>query len=100
MRGYHETVSPIREIKIMAGLTLGQAKNGSVLIPFPLDHGIWREKPDRIVSFLMTNYRDPGFSGKFELWVTGTVSPLARQQLKLRGIKVVENVDERIEILD
>ncbi len=28
------------------------------------------------------------------------VTPLARQQLELRGLKVVENVDERIEIMD
>jgi hypothetical protein len=32
--------------------------------------------------------------------VTGTLSPLARQQLELRGLKVVENVDKRIEIMD
>ena len=34
-----------------------------------------------------------GFNGKFELWVAGTVSPLARQQMALaiRGFTVVEN---------
>ncbi len=100
IRGYHETVSPIRQISTMAGLTLAQAKNGWVLIPFPLDHGVWTERADRIISHLGVNYRAPGFTGIFELWVTGTLSPLARQQFELRGIKVVENVDERIEIID
>ena len=100
IRGYHETVSPIRQISTMAGLTLALAKNGWVLIPFPLDHGVWTERADRIISHLRANYRAPGFTGIFELWVTGTLSPLARQQFELRGIKVVENADKRIEIID
>ncbi|MEC4687752.1 MAG: hypothetical protein VST64_05545 [Nitrospirota bacterium] len=84
----------------MAGLTLAQAKNGWVLIPFPLDHGVWTERPERIFRHLKANYHAPGFTGIFELWVTGTLSPLARQQFELRGIKVVENADKRIEILN
>ena len=100
IRGYHETVSPIRQISTMAGLTLAQAKNGWVLIPFPLDHGVWTERPERIFRHLKANYHAPGFTGIFELWVTGTLSPLARQQFELRGIKVVENADKRIEILN
>ena len=37
---------------------------------------------------------------RLELWVTGTLSPLARKQLKGPGIKVAENVDERINFMD
>jgi hypothetical protein len=32
--------------------------------------------------------------------VTGTVSPLARQQLQAQGITVVERVDRRIGMMD
>ncbi len=69
-------------------------------VDLPVDHGVWTERADRIISHLRANYRAPGFAGVFELWVTGTLSPLARQQLELRGLKVVENVDKRIEIMD
>ncbi len=70
------------------------------MIAFPLDHGVWSERAERVVTHLVANYRDPKFNGKFELWVTGTLSPLARRQLTLLGFHVTENVDTRIEILD
>jgi len=34
------------------------------------------------------------------LWVTGTVSPLVRQQLQAQGITVVERVDRRVGMMD
>ncbi len=100
MRGYHLTVSPITDITVMAGLTLARAKNGSVLIPFALDHGVWTERASRLANYLKANYRAPGFQNKFEFWVTGTLSPLARQQSNLLGFKVTEDVDKKIEFAD
>jgi len=41
-----------------------------------------------------------GSKGKIVFWMTGTLSPLARNQLNGLGIKVVENVDEKIEFID
>ncbi len=41
MRGYQETVSPIMDIKVVSGLVFAKAKDGSVLIPLPVDYGIW-----------------------------------------------------------
>jgi len=36
----------------------------------------------------------------FDLWVTGTVSPLPRKNLEVLGIKVTERVDQKIEFAD
>ncbi len=41
-----------------------------------------------------------GSPGNIEVWLTGTASPLARQQLKERGITVIENVDTRLSFMD
>ena len=41
-----------------------------------------------------------GFTGRFDLWLTGTASPLARQRLAERGMVVVEEVGKRVEIID
>ena len=49
---------------------------------------------------LKANYRAPGFNGSFEFWVTGTLSPYAKQQLQARGFTVVEQVGGRIDIVD
>jgi hypothetical protein len=100
MRGYHESVSPIKEIAMNSGLVLARAMNGRILIPFPLDHGVWSERGDRILSNMVTSYnKASGTKNKFELWVTGTISPLARKESDKLGIKVTENVDGLIEYM-
>jgi hypothetical protein len=100
LRGYHETVSPIEEVTVLKGFTLARAENGRVLMPFPLDHGVWSERASQVIGYLKNNYEAPGVTGKFDLWVTGTVSPLARQELEQLGFEIAENVDQRIEIMD
>lgn len=102
MRGYKETVSPITGIDVVPALVFARAKNGSVLIPFPLDHGVWTQRADAVIRTAMTRYKDAkaGSPATFELWVTGTLSPLAKRSLQALGVKPVENVDERIEFVD
>ena len=100
MRGYHETVSPITEITVVGGITFAKTQKGSALLPFPLDHGVWSQKASQVIDYLKSNYRSPGFNGVIELWVAGTVSPLARQQLAIRGFTVVENVYRRVGFID
>jgi hypothetical protein len=41
-----------------------------------------------------------GFNGNFELWVTGTLSPLAKKQLVARGYAVAEQVGPRLDVID
>jgi hypothetical protein len=38
--------------------------------------------------------------GNLELWVTGTVTPLAKQQFAQLGMKVFEDIDQKIEFMD
>lgn len=96
MAAYNQTVSPIQEI-VVPGVLFARAANGTVLIPFPLDYGVWSTRAERVVKNSLAGYQ-AGKRGpaKFELWVTGTVSPLARQQLQAQGIKVVDHVDRRV----
>ena len=99
--GYNDTVSPIEAIVIIDDLTLARAGNGRVMIPFPLDHGVWSKRANDIVKHLVTTYRlDTGYSGGYDLWVTGTVSPLAHEGFSGHGISVTENVDERLVMMD
>jgi len=69
-------------------------------VPLPLDHGVWSERARDVIDYLKANYKSPGFNGKFDLWVAGTVSPLARQQLNERGFAVTENVYRRVGFMD
>lgn len=100
MAAYQQTVSRIQEITA-PGVILARAANGTVLIPFPLDYGVWTVKAERVVKNTLAGYKKPGRTpAKFEFWVTGAVSPLARRQLESQGIKVVEHVDKRIGMMD
>ncbi len=100
LRGYHEKQGPIRGITMVGPLTVAQTKSGAALIPFALDHGVWTESADKLSQQLKASYRAPGFNGNFEFWVTGTLSPNAKQQLQARGFTVVEQVGGRIDIVD
>jgi hypothetical protein len=100
MRGYHETQGPITAITMIEALTVAQTKSGAALIPFAMDYGVWTANADKLSQHLKSNYRADGFNGKFELWVTGTVSPTAKQELQGRGFTVVENAGTRFDIVD
>jgi hypothetical protein len=100
LAAYQQTVSPIQEISA-PGIILARGANGTVLIPFPLDYGVWTVRAERVVKNTLAGYKTPGRNqARFEFWVTGALSPLARRQLEAQGIKVVENVDRRIGMMD
>ncbi len=100
LQGYNETVSPIEDIAVVNGLTIARAKNGRALIPFAMDHGVWSERGSGVISHMKQTYETGGFQGKYDFWVTGTVTPRARRELAAMGIEVTENVDEKIGFLD
>ena len=100
LRGYHQTGAPITELITVSILLVAKAKNGTTVIPAPIVRGVWREPIDRASQAVVALHRPSGSNGNIEMWVTGTASPLARQQLKERGIVVVENVDTRLHFMD
>jgi hypothetical protein len=58
-------------------------------------------RAERVVKNTLAGLQTTGPTpARFELWVTGMVSPLARRQLEAQEIKVVENVDRRIDMMD
>ena len=100
LRGYHETVSPLIQIAPLNRLTVSQTKAGAALVAAPLDQLIWTERVDRVTGQLKSGYRPDGFTGRFELWLTGTASPVARQELGQRGFTVTDRAGTRVEVLD
>jgi hypothetical protein len=100
MRGYHETVAPLAEMQKVGRLVIAHAKNGKALVALPIDHLLWTSAVDRRSQELKASYKAPGFTGQFDVWVMGTVSPLARQHLTERGISITEEVYKRVEMVD
>ena len=100
MRGFHETRDRIVAIRMVNALPVAQTRGGVALIPFALDHGVWTANADRVSQHLKATYRAPRFNGRFEVWVEGTLSPAARQELAARAFTVVENARTRFDIVD
>jgi hypothetical protein len=100
MRGVHETRGKITAITMIRSLPVVLLQDGVAVIPFALDHGVWTVNADKLTQHLKTSYRPAGFKGRFELWVTGTLSPTARQALTARRFTVFENVGSKFEIVD
>jgi hypothetical protein len=100
LRGYQERISPLRELILHSDLVLARAENGYLFIPFPADYGLWTERLDHTLTPLVRDHQSSDPNTKFELWVTGTLSPLALEELKELGILVIENVVQKIEFMN
>jgi hypothetical protein len=100
LRGYHQTVSPLTTITPLNRITVGQTRSGQALVALPVDRLIWTDRVDQVTGGLKSSYKADGFIGQFDVWITGTVSPVARQELAGRGFTVTENVHTRVEVLD
>ncbi|PYN08390.1 MAG: hypothetical protein DME02_07885 [Candidatus Rokuibacteriota bacterium] len=100
LRGYHENVARLSAIRVVNRFTVAQSSAGPAVIALPADRLIWTQRVDDASQQLATSYQAPGFNGKFDVWLTGTLSPGARQGLEARGFTVTERVNARVEVLD
>jgi hypothetical protein len=100
MRGYHEKVSPIKMITTNSGFVMANTQNNSVLIPLPIDYGVWTEKAEKILTNMVTTYKAPADKPQFELWLTGTASPIAKKGVQSLGITLTEYADKKLEFVD
>jgi hypothetical protein len=92
MGQYVEKAKNIDRFVNAGGIPVLLTKDGVIQGMFPLDHVAWTEgleQKERVVSDAIQKL--PGVKGK-ELWVTGTVDPVARKALEDRGWKVEEKV--------
>ncbi|MCZ6874762.1 MAG: hypothetical protein O7G88_14730, partial [bacterium] len=58
------------------------------------------ERAAKVIPHVLASAQVAGFTKPYELWVTGTLSAMARQQLSKLGITAAENVDARLTFMD
>jgi hypothetical protein len=100
LRGYHETVSPIVDLRMSRRIAVARAQNGNTVVPLPVDFLFWTETVDQRSGELAAAHRDSGATGQVQLWLTGTATRPGMQQLVGRRIAVIEDARRRVEILD
>lgn len=84
---YNKRVSPVRSFVNVSGTPLMQTGNGLVAI-VPMDYLYWSPQLEGLIS-------SSGAHG--EIWITGTASKLATQNLASRGWKLVPKASARLE---
>jgi hypothetical protein len=100
LRGLQEKGAAIQDLRVFGPLVFARASNGTVLAPLPLDQGFWTERASQRVPDAITAYKAANPNAKkFEFWVTGTVSKLARDELAKLNVKVVDHSDKQIEFV-
>jgi hypothetical protein len=61
----------------------------------------YRIREKKVINDLTARYdQDTRTKNRYELWVTGTLTPLAKQELQARKIGLAENIDQRVEFMD
>ncbi len=94
LHGYHTHVKPIREIIPVRRLVVGYTSDQSIIATIPLDYLHWIERVDHGSAALVQLNLTGRPIKKTELWITGTLTPRAMQELNSRGIVIRERASE------
>jgi hypothetical protein len=88
--GYHRGVSPLARFLGVGPVAGAQTVNGSLVFNVPVDYVAWTEEIAKVVTTAdgLANQL-PGIRDK-QLWVTGTLSPRARVEMRRLNWKVYE----------
>ena len=97
MAAYHLKVSPVARMIRLGEIAGSQKKDGTLVLIFPVDHVAWLKK---VKDSVMITSREvtqniPNLTGK-ELWLGGTATPVARQNLEAQGWVVKENAFKKL----
>ena len=86
----HQGSTPIARLVSLQGFPICLARDGSVAVALNLSYASWNPLTDRFITALL---KPQGLTPKgFKVFLSGSVSPLLRQQLEARGIAVIDRL--------
>jgi len=99
MAAYRQKIAPVRTFVRMGNVAFLVNTKGTMVIPLPLDHIAWTPRVASLVKEHLgkdvkevVNYKNK------ELWVGGTISALARQNVEAEGWLVKEKVADQLRL--
>lgn len=97
MAAYHLKVSPVAHMIRLGEIAGLQKKDGTLVLIFPVDQVAWlKNVKDRVLrTSRQVTQNIPNLTSK-ELWLGGTATPVARQNLEAQGWVVKENAFEKL----
>jgi hypothetical protein len=98
--GYNDRTAPIVSLERFNRLVLARDQNGKALIIAPIDYLIWNERAEAAAAAISKSMQLKPGEDKFELWITGTASPLFKQEAQSRGVVVKDRIVTSLPVLD
>jgi len=99
MAAYHANVKPVQRFVRLGSVPFLVTGNSTLVIPLPVDHLAWTKRIDRLVKANLGKDVETLANVKHkELWVRGSVSPVARQKFEADGWVVKENSSRQLRL--
>jgi hypothetical protein len=91
MRSYADHAGGLVRMERMAGGVAARAPDGTLLVPVCADHALWTRGMAKFAEALARQAAGGADAVKARLLFSGTVSPLAREQIERLGMSVAED---------
>jgi hypothetical protein len=88
--GYHRSVQPLGQFVPLGKLVAAKTQGGALVFNVPLDHLAWTKDMASFMRWVNREVSESAGAAEKHVWVTGTVSPLARKNLESKGWNVHE----------
>ena len=98
--GYNDRTAPIVSLERFNRLVLAREQSGKALVIAPIDYLIWNERAASAVEGVAKLLQLKPGEDKFELWITGTASPLFKKEAESRGLLVKDRIVTSLPLLD
>ena len=92
---YHQT-QPIERFVAVGNLVTARTRDGKTVAAVPVDHLAWTDTLAQSVAGAEGPLKKAGGAGGRELWLGGTISPLARKTLEAQGWKVFDKAGDKM----
>jgi hypothetical protein len=93
--GYHKNVAPIESFQSIGGLAAARIRD-AIIFTLPVDHLVWTETMGRFLTAANKKVDELSGAKRKQLWVGGTLSDQARQEIQKLGWEVQENAEARL----
>lgn len=93
--GYHTKVARIESFQSIGGLSAARIGD-AIIFNLPLDHLVWTETMGRFLAAANDKVKEVSAAAQKQLWIGGTMSARARQEIEKLGWMVEEQAEARL----
>ncbi len=94
--GYHREIGKIESFVPLGKFVAARNVKGTLVFNVPLDHMVWTENTAKIFDLIDRQADALSKNKEKHLWISGTVTPLARKQIIQKGWKLYEKSEARL----